>query len=102
MGNCVEIMTRKISYAKATARGVVLQSSGAAKNIINLSRQRFLVNVTEVFDSMLLVQFPEMSSGRWLKCVRKYHGLLRSLCYVTTIKVFDSVPFHMIEMAYRL
>ena len=64
VGECVEIMTSKISDVKATTPGVVVQSSGATKNRINLSKQGFLVNVTEVFDSMLLVHFPVMSSGR--------------------------------------
>ena len=51
---------------------------------------------------MSLVHFPEMSSGRWCKCGRKDHIYLRSLCGVTTLKDFVSVPFHMIETAYRL
>ena len=71
MGDCVEIMTRNISDVKFTARGVVMQSSGATQNGINLSKQRFLINVTEVFDSMSLVHFPAMSSGRRCKCGRK-------------------------------
>ena len=58
VGNCVEIMMIKISNLKATTRVVVVQSSGATQNVINLSKKIFLVNVTEVFYSMSLVQFP--------------------------------------------
>ena len=46
VGDCVEIMMSNILEVKATARGVVVQSSGATKNGINLRKQRFLVNVT--------------------------------------------------------
>ena len=45
VGDCVEIMTSKISDIKATACGVVVQSSGDTQNGINLSKQRFLINV---------------------------------------------------------
>ena len=79
-----------------------MQSSDATQNGINLSKQRFLVNVTEFFYSMSIVHFPEMSSGYWCKCSRKEHGFIRSLCNVSTLKAFVSVPFHIIEMAYRL
>ena len=58
VGNCVEIMMIKISNFKDTTRVVVVQSSGATQNVINLSKKIFLVNVTEVFYSMSLVQFP--------------------------------------------
>ena len=58
VGNCVEIMMTKISNFKATTRVVVVQSSGATQNVINLSKKIFLVNVTEVYYSMSLVRFP--------------------------------------------
>ena len=58
VGDCVEIMTINISYVKATTRGVVVQRSGATQNGINLSKQRFLIDVTEVFEIMSLVRFP--------------------------------------------
>ena len=45
VGDCVEIMTSKISDIKATACGVVVQSSRDTQNGINLSKQRFLINV---------------------------------------------------------
>ena len=79
-----------------------MQSSGATQNGINLIKQRFLVNVIEVFDSMSLVHFPAMRSGRRCKCDHKYHELIRYLCDVTALKYFDSVPFHIIEKEYRL
>ena len=102
VGNCVEIMTSKISDVKATICGAVVQISGATQNGINLSKKRILINVTEVFDSMSLVHFPEMSSGRRCKRGRKDHRSLRSLCDVTTLKYFGSVPFYIIETACRL
>ena len=102
VGDCVEIMTRNISDVKFTARGVVMQSSGATQNGINLSKQSFLINGTEVFDSMFIVHFPEMSSGHRCKCGRKEHRLLGYLCDVTTLNDFGSAPFHIIETAYRL
>ena len=102
MGDCVEIMTSKISYAKATARGVVVQSSGATKNGINSSKQSFLVNVIELFDSMLLVHFAAMSSGRRCEYSRKEYGSLRYFCDVTPLKYFGRIPFHIIETEYRL
>ena len=43
--NCAEIRMSNISDVKYTVRGVVVQSSGATKNGINLSKQRSLVNV---------------------------------------------------------
>ena len=87
-------MTINISDVKATVCEVVLHSSGATQNGINLSKQIFLVNVTEIFESMLLVQFPDMSSGCRCNCGRKEHGYFRSLCDVMTLKYFGSVPLH--------
>ena len=51
---------------------------------------------------MSLVHFPETSSRCRCKCGRKENELLRSLCDVTILKYFDSVPFQMVETAYRL
>ena len=41
VGNCVEIMTSKISDVKATARGFVVQSIGDFQNGISLNKQIF-------------------------------------------------------------
>ena len=95
-------MISKISDVKATARGVVVQSSVATHNGIDLSKKSFLINVTELFDITLIVHFQAMSSKRQCKCGRKEHGLLRSLCNVMTLIDVGSVPFHIIETTYRI
>ena len=100
--HCVVVITSNISDFKAIACGVVVQSSGATQNGINLIKQSFLVNVTEVFDIMLLVHFPAMSSVCRCKCGRKEHIFLIYLCGITTLKYFGSVLFHIIETVYRL
>ena len=89
-------MMIKISYVKVTALRVLVKSSGATKNGINLSKQTFLVNVTEVFGRMLLVKFPAMISKSWCKCGSKEHISLRFLCYITTLKDFCQrpIPYH--------
>ena len=79
-----------------------MQSSGTTQNGINLSKQRFLINVTEVFGSMPLVQFLAMSSRHRCKCGRKEYVLLRYLCNVKTLKDFGSVPLNIVETVYRL
>ena len=100
--DCVKKKTSNISDVKTTTRGVVVQSSGATQNGMNLEQKQVLINVTEVFDSMLLIHFPVMSSGRWYKCGHKEQGSLIYLFDVKTLKYFGSVPFHIIEIAYRL
>ena len=101
VGNCIGIMKINISDVKATAYGVVVKISGATQNGINLSKNIFLFNVTELFDSMLLVHIPLMSSGRRCKCSHKDHRLMKSFCNVNTLKYFVRVTFHVIETAYR-
>ena len=54
-GKWVEIMTSKISDVISTAYGVFFHSIGNTQNGINLIKKGFLVNVTELFDCMLLM-----------------------------------------------
>ena len=98
----VEIMTKNKLDVKATTHSVVVQISGATQNGINLNKRRFLVNVVEVFDSILIVQFPTISIGRRCKCGSKEHRLMRSLDDVTTLRDVCINPFNIIETSYRL
>lgn len=98
----VELMPRAPKATKPVARGHVIQTVGRFDSVA-ITKNRFVVHVTHVYEGDDVVEFPVASHGRRCRCGRTSHlGELFPECNLVSLNHFGEPPFNLVVNCARL